>query len=225
MISVLIPSIGRADRVSTIVDNIDRSTTVRHEVVFVTEADHVDAYAAVMVGQSWDNVSLIVNERAPNYSGAINTGIASTADPFVFLGADDLEFTDGWDTAALAHMDGWIGVVGTNDLLNPYVLAGAHSTHSLVARWYIDEIGGTVDGGPGICLPEVYFHNYTDTEFIGTAKMRARFRPCLESVVRHMHWSAGLTQRDSVTDEEEATLAADSATYDARRELWFNISR
>ena len=66
----------------------------------------------------------------------------------MFAGADDLNFHPGWDTAALAVMDGWVQVVGTNDLLNPYVTAGLHATHYLVDRRYLDDVGGVVDQGP-----------------------------------------------------------------------------
>jgi hypothetical protein len=85
----------------------------------------------------------------------------------VFAGADDLNFQPGWDTAALALMDGWVQVVGTNDLLNPYVTAGLHATHYLVDRRYLDDVGGVVDQGPGSFLFDGYDHQYTDTEFIG----------------------------------------------------------
>jgi len=82
-----------------------------------------------------------------------------------------------------------------------------------------------VDEGPGSFLHEGYGHNYTDTEFIGTAKARARFRPCLDSVVRHLHQSAGFTPHDATHDKAEATYGADSELYDARRPLWQNLSR
>src|SRR5690606_14218191 len=128
---------------------------------------------------------------------------------------DDLHFHPGWDTAALAHMDGWIKVVGTNDLLNPYVRDGLHATHYLIARDYLDNIGGCVDEGPGSFLHEGYDHQYTDTEFIGTAKARARFRPCLESVVEHLHAYSGKGEApDATTEKASARVVQDSDLYD-----------
>ena len=122
---------------------------------------------------------------------------------------------------ALPHLR----VVGTNDLCNPYVSAGMHSTHSLVDRRYLDEVGGTVDAGPGSFLPTCFQHNYTDTEFIGTAKMRAVFAPCLDSVVEHLHWSLGLTPEDATTAKTIAHLDDDGRLYDERKDLWCNLSR
>ena len=52
-------------------------------------------------------------------------------------------FSPGWLDAALAHDGPGIGVIGTNDLHNPAVLRGLHSTHSLVKRTYAD-LGGSV---------------------------------------------------------------------------------
>jgi hypothetical protein len=131
-----------------------------------------------------------------------------------------------WHAAEIAAHPRIAGfVVGTNDLCNPYVSAGMHSTHSLVDRRYLDEVGGVVDAGPGSFLPTCFTHQFTDTEFIGTAKMRAVFAPCLDSVVEHLHWSLGLTPSDATTAKTIAHLDDDAALYDERKELWCNLSR
>jgi glycosyltransferase involved in cell wall biosynthesis len=222
MIDIIIPTIGRADRLAALVENIDAATIGEYRVWFVTEA-HDEATIAAVHALGLES---IINARTENYAGAVNTAYDATDGDYLFCGADDLVFHHGWDADALRRQthDDWFAVFGTNDLLNPYVMAGAHSTHSLVARWYLDEIGGVVDLGPGSFLPECYDHNFTDTEFIGTAKMRARFVPCLDSVVEHMHVSkTGVvddTHMRSVRD-----FHADDALYESRRDLWFGISR
>lgn len=220
MIDVLIPTYGRADRLAQVAANVHEATTVEHRVVFVIEDADLEATRHLT-----DTADVIVNEHTPNYAGAIQTGYEHTTGEYLFCGSDDLRFHPGWAEAALELFDGWAGVVGTNDLINPYVCAGLHATHSLVARWYIDEIGGTVDGGPGTFLPQCYDHNYTDTEFIGTAKMRARFRPCLASVVEHLHHGSGKSAHDATYERGDRRFAEDSALYDERRDLWFSISR
>jgi len=170
VIAVLIPTYGRADRLARVAANIADATETGHRVVFAVEADDT---ASIDVASGLD-VDVVVNEGRPNYSGAITTAYRETTAEYVFAGADDLNFHPGWDTAALALMDGWVQVVGTNDLLNPYVTAGLHATHYLVDRRYLDEVGGVVDQGPGSFQFDGYDHQYTDTEFIGTAKMRDR---------------------------------------------------
>lgn len=220
MIDVLIPTVGRADRLAAVAANIHEATTVEHRLTFIIEDADLDATRHLA-----DTV--IVNEHTPNYAGAIQTGYEHTDGEYLFCGSDDLRFHPGWAEAALATMTALphLRVVGTNDLINPYVCAGLHSTHSLVARRYLDEVGGVVDEGPGSFLPACYFHDFTDTEFIGTAKMRAVFAPCMESVVEHLHHGAGKSEMDATYEKNGAHMAASSALYDSRRDLWFNLSR
>lgn len=231
MINVLIPTLGRAHRIPGIVANVRATSPQVSRVVFCLENhDTESTEVAEAVADEYERgyVHVTVNTRAPNYSGAINSAWGERRiipNKYWFAGADDLHFESDWDAHALNKFDGWFGVVGTNDKLNPYVQAGAHATHYLVDSDYLEKVGGIVDQGPGSFLFEGYGHNYCDTEFIGTAKMRAKFRPCLESVVTHLHWTTGKTPVDATTDKANATYAADSAIYDSRRDLWFSISR
>lgn len=144
MIAVIIPTYGRADRLARVAANIAENTETDHRVVFAVE---VDDTASIDVAAELD-VDVVVNERKANYSGAITTAYLATPAEHVFAGADDLNFHPGWDIPALALMDDWTMVVGTNDLLNPYVTAGLHATHYLVDRRYLDEVGGVVDQAP-----------------------------------------------------------------------------
>lgn len=224
MIAVIIPTFGRANRVERIVANVTDATETPHRVVFAVEADdRATIEACDRVGADF-----VVNECSRNYSGAMTTAYRHTSEPFLFAGADDLRFHPGWDTAALRHMDDWVWVVGTNDLLNPYVRAGMHATHYLVDRRYLDEIGGVVDQGPGSFLNDAYTHQWTDTEFIGTAKARARFRPCLESIVEHLHAYSdkpGREAPDATTTKAMVNAEIDAALYDSRKHLWWDLSR
>lgn len=229
-IAVLIPTFGRPDRLRRVVENVQAATAVPHETVFVIEEHDTATKSALdelpdVVPSGW---TALVNSRKANYSGAVTTGYLGTFAPFVFAGADDLAFHDGWAEHALARMDDWVKVVGTNDLLNPFVAAGLHATHYLVARDYLDDIGGVVDQGPGSFLNDAYTHQWTDTEFIGTAKARARFRPCLESIVEHMHaYSSkpGRSEPDATTAKGMVNVEADGELYDSRKHLWWDLSR
>lgn len=222
MIDILIPTIGRPHRLAGLVENIRANTVATHRVVFITEPHDHDTIATI----TGYGLEPVINARAENYAGAINTAYEQSNADYLFCGADDLIFHPGWDQHCLAALeDEWFAVAGTNDLLNPYVLAGMHSTHSLVARWYLDDIGGVVDLGPGSFLPECYDHNFTDTEFIGTAKMRARFRPCLDAVVEHLHVTTGRAPADATHQRSVRAFQADSELYDMRRDLWFALSR
>ena len=224
-IDILIPTYGRADRLASVAANIHDATEVEHRVVFIIEdGDPASFLAAEKTG---DRTIVLINESERNYAGACQTGYECTPAPYLFCGADDLRFHKGWDHAALDTMTALphLRVVGTNDLCNPYVSAGMHSTHSLVDRRYLDEIGGTVDAGPGSFLPTCFQHNYTDTEFIGTAKMRAVFAPCMDSIVEHLHHGSGKSTYDETYAKGDSHMSDDSALYDERRDLWMNLSR
>lgn len=222
MIGILIPTCGRPDRLGAVGRNATAATTLPHEVVFVVESDDFDSrHAAAEVG------TVILNTRSRNYAGAVNTAYQSHGHRFdyLFCGSDDLRFHPGWDIKAIKWMDEQTRVVGTNDLLNPYVARGWHATHYLIDRRYLDDEGGVVDEGPGSFLQEAYDHQFTDTEFIGTAKARCRFRPCLDSVVEHMHFLAGKSERDDRYDRAYAHETDDGELYDERKSLWWDLSR
>jgi hypothetical protein len=146
---------------------------------------------------------------------------------YVFLAADDLNFHPGWDTEVLRVMNALdhIKVVGTNDLLNGYVERGIHATHYLIDRTYINDPGGVIDGEKGHVLFEGYDHNFTDTEFIGTAKARAVFAPCLTSVVEHMHPVIGKGLADETFAKTQANMGPDGDLYESRKHLWWGLSR
>lgn len=221
MIDIIIPTLGRPHRIAEIVDNIHAATNHDHRVIIVVERHDPDSAAAA----SKTAATVVVNHRTHNYQGAVNSGYeASTAD-WVFCGADDLIFHYGWDDECMALDDGFVGVIGTNDLYNPHVLAGMHSTHSLVRRAYLNEMGGVPDLGPGSFLAECYDHNFCDTEFIATAKMRARFRPCLTAIVEHMHPCAGKAEVDDTYQRSMAEFDRDARLYDMRTSLWAGLVR
>lgn len=224
MISILIPSYGRPDRIKAVVENASANTTYSHEIIVIVEESEYHAYA--------DNLSptacrVLVNQRSKNYAGAMNTAIAHANGHHFFFAADDLNFHPQWDDEALKVMAALdtIMVVGTNDLLNGYVLAGLHATHYLVDRQYIWQTGGVVDGEKGHALFEGYTHNFTDTEFIGTAKARAVFAPCLSSIVEHNHFSVGKSAKDATYDKGYLDIQKDSDLYHERRHTWWDLSK
>lgn len=227
MLSIIIPSYGRPDKIKGVLQNVILSTLTRDiEVLVVVErGQQMNEYMAA----TYDTpAKVIVNEGPKNYAGAVNTayGAISSDSTHIFLGADDLNFHQDWDFFALQALkaSSHLRVVGTNDLGNAQVLAGTHATHYLIDRRYIDEIGGVADGSKGQVLFEGYDHNYTDTEFIGTAKARAVFTPCLTSIVEHIHPAFGKAALDPTYEKGNLHLRDDSELYLSRIPLW-NIER
>lgn len=223
MISILIPSYGRAEKARRAVNNVIKNTVHPYEIIFIVEPKQLQEYVAELEDM---DVLIVANSRSRNYAGAINSAVEWADGDFLFMGSDDLNFHPGWESVALATMNALdnIKVVGTNDLFNNYVLQGVHATHYLVEQKYIQDIGGVVDGERGHVLFEGYDHNYTDTEFIGTAKARAVFAPCLGSVVEHIGWTTGDFQ-DETKAKTNLKLDDDSRLYQSRQHLWQELSK
>jgi hypothetical protein len=212
---IVVPMLGRPHHVDPLLESI-RQTTPDARVMFcVSPGDHavhgaVDEAGAERITVPYSPIG--------DYARKVNTAYRGTTEQHLFLAASDLRFHPGWYEAATAKMTTGIGVVGTNDLGSPRVMAGEHSTHSLVTRAYVDEFG-TIDQ-PRTVLHEGYWHEYVDDEFIGTAKYRGAFAAALDSIVEHLHpnWGKGAT--DATYAAQQSRMIRGIRTYRRRRSLW-----
>jgi Glycosyl transferase family 2 len=213
MIDILVPVLGRPQNAQPLVDSIVKATEVEFRITFLLSPDDDEEMAAVFKTEC-----PYIRSPDGRYAPKINLGVRLTQGEFVFLGADDLRFWPGWDTAAIERWEETgKPVIGTNDLGNATVMAGRHATHSLVHRSYVER--GTIDD-PDCLLHEGYQHNWVDTEFIGTAMKRDAFTFCRESHVEHLHpfWHKG--SDDEVYDKGRQTYAIDRRLYLKRRRFW-----
>lgn len=179
---VLVPMLGRAHRVRPLLESLHASTGDAR-ALFICHAGDTAVLAAVKEADA----DLMLVPRAPigDYARKINFGYRTTAEPLIFLGASDIHFHPGWLDACRAALGPGVGVVGTNDMGSPRVMAGQHSTHSLVTRDYADQFG-TIDG-PGQILCEAYPHEYSDDELVGTAMHRGAWAFAPTARVEHLH--------------------------------------
>lgn len=213
---IVIPVLRRPHRVEPLLDSIEQTTPEPHRVIFgctdgdIAEIDAVNAAKADHFEVRW--------ETRGDYARKVNIAYRDSTEPLLFLAADDLLFHPHWLTRAADRLTDGIGVVGTNDLGNPRVLAGKHSTHSLVTRVYADRFG-LIDE-PGKVLYEGYHHEYVDDELVGTAKKRGAWAFAHDSIVEHLHphWDKGPT--DALYDAQGARMRASRALYHRRRRLW-----
>lgn len=213
-VGVLVPTLNRAYKLRAVAENI--SADSRCVPVFICEPEDEQSIEAV---DEIAGAMLVINMRARSYAGAINTAVGWCDFDWFFLGADDVQFHAGWLDAALAVADGF-DVIGTNDLHNPDVLNGTHSTHSLVRSSYART--GVVDVSD-VCLFEGYRHNWCDTEFIATASARGVFKLCLDSVVEHLHWVWNKNAMDTTYDKGRMSESLDRQLFKERQHLWNGI--
>lgn len=185
MISVIVPVLSRPQNAQYIYTSFAANTLDATMTFVCTAGDDAQIKACKDTG-----AKVLIASWAPgpgDFARKINHGFANTDSEFVFMGADDIEFTPRWDDVALRMMRGRIGVVATNDKANRQVMRGEFGTHCLISRAYIDEHGGTFDGEPGVVLYEGYDHNFVDRELCEAAKRRRAFAYAAHSVVHHHH--------------------------------------
>lgn len=215
-VAILIPVLRRPHRVAPLVENIHANTPQPHRIVFICSPGDLAETVAV---EATDADLLVLDEPCGpgDYAKKINLGHTITTEPFLLFGADDLRFRPRWFENAVQHMTNQTGVVGTNDLGNPQVMAGAHATHPLVARWYADL--GTVDE-PGKPLHEGYDHNFVDNEFVGTAQARKAWAFARDSVIEHLHPSWSKATWDDVYERGRSGWHQDRRLFVKRSRKW-----
>lgn len=215
MIALLVPVLGRAHQIKPLLESIQGASLSEHRVVLIFSPGD-DAIEAA----EGSNAELLVATWAPDhadYAKKLKLGFRHTDDDWLFQGATDLVFHTGWDTAALTvaqrtHCQ----VIGTNDLGNPLVKRGIHSTHTLFSRSYIEEYGGTADDS-GLIFSEAYDHQWSDSEFIETARLRRQYAFAKRSVVEHMHPHWGKGQMDDTYLKALRCTSEDQKLFMRRR--------
>lgn len=209
--------LGRPHRVKPLLQSIAVATPSPHRVLFVcTPGDTAVTEAIDSAGA--ERIDVPRQDRG-DYARKINAGYLHTTEPLLFLGADDLAFHVDWLERACERLaDPAVGVVGTNDLGNPRVMEGKHSTHSLVTRSYADEFG-TIDE-PGKVLFEGYPHEFVDDELVGTARRRGAFAFAHDSHVEHLHPHWGKAPTDDLYEAQAVRLAQGRSLFQKRRRLW-----
>jgi hypothetical protein len=215
MIDILIPVLRRPHNAQRVVDSIRASTTNEHRIIFICSPRDIPQIDACR----WTEAEILVtgwNPSSGDYARKINWAYALTHAKWLFQAADDVIFHAGWDVEALqAAKRTGKRVIGTNDLHNPSVKRGKHSTHTLIARSYLEERPATVDGSDSV-LFEGYDHQYVDLELIEVAKRRGEFAFAHNAVVEHFHPHWGNAESDPTYKKAFRRTVADRQLYAKR---------
>jgi hypothetical protein len=222
VIAVLVPVLGRPGNAARLVWSVAGATTTPWSLLFLCSPGDDAQIEACLQASAHERVSTLVMPfpHGPgDYARKINHGVEATTAPWLFQAADDLRFHPGWDSEALATARRTRRrVIGTQDLGNRLVRRGVHSTHSLVARSYIEEHG--VIDFPGKMLHEGYAHNYVDTELVSCAKARDEWAFAKRAIVEHLHPNWRKAENDRTYDLGLAEFRADGKRYMRRKRLW-----
>lgn len=216
----LFPVLARPHRVQPLFDSLRSSQQkVELSAFFLVSPNDVEEKQAVAESGS-DFYEVTWDPGPGDWAMKINLGYQLTDNPWILLGADDLTFDPGWAEEALkvASATGK-RVIGTNDMANPTVMKGKHSTHPLVARSYVDEFG-TIDQ-PRLVVHEGYGHQWCDTELNETAMSRGEWVFAQNSRVRHHHpFYDRSVPRDDTYMKGLSSSKEDSQLFRNRRALW-----
>jgi len=214
---ILVPMLGRAETIERLMVSINNTVPKARTLFIVSSGDH-----EVIKTLKEQDLEYIVTfqARVGDYAKKINLGYNLTKEPLIFTGASDIFFRMGWFEAAVAKFnDPNVHVVGTNDLANPRVIQGLHSTHTLVTREYVKK-NGLVDGEPDKILYEGYVHEFVDDEMVATAKLRGAWAFCKEAIVEHFHPSAGKAKWDDSYKLAQERMDTSLPLFSVRSALW-----
>lgn len=224
VVTVIVPVLNRPERVEPLLASLTASQkAVELRPLFVVSPDDAAQQEAVQASEA-DWMLVPFSRGNGDYARKVNRAAAhlrGAGVEWVFLGADDLCFCHGWadEALAVAALAPLAQVIGTNDLGNPAVRTGQHSTHSLVRTGYLDR--GTADEPEGgKLLHEGYHHNWVDNEFVATARDRGVFVFAAHSWVEHLHPSWGKAVDDATYRLGLADFHVDGALFRARERLW-----
>ena len=222
MVALLVPVLGRAHQIQPLLESVQGNTLGEFRVVLILSPGDDETIKVARKVKRGTNTLLLIATWAPDradYAKKLKLGFRNTDEEWLFQGATDLVFHRGWDQAALTvasrtHCQ----VIGTNDLGNPLVKRGIHSTHSLFSRSYIDEYGGTVDDS-GLIFSEAYDHQWSDSEFIETARIRCQYAFAKRALVEHMHPHWGKAPMDDTYEKALRATSEDQKLFVRRRAI------
>lgn len=221
LIVVTIPVLSRPQNAAPVIESLLGAATVKTRAIFVCTPGDDEQIEACRATEA-DVMVVTWDAGAGDFAKKTNAAYRATESTHVFTGADDLRFEPDWDREALNWI-GPLGVCGTNDKGNPLVMAGKHSTHSLVLRAYVDAVGATFLDGPGVVLHEGYDHQYIDNELVHAAQMRKQWAFSRGPAVEHLHpfWSTAYghpkSQMDDTYVKAQRAGKLDARLYAQRR--------
>lgn len=203
MVSVLLPTTGRAEMAEKCVRRLIETTTQPLELCIAVDRD-LETVKHLKHIHYPDRVKkrLDLSNAYRGCSRAWNDALAlSHGDPVVFA-ADDLEWGEGWLDAALEALRKHPGcLIGLNDGHWGEEL----STHYVAPRNFIIEVlGGRLSWD--------YAHSFNDAETTERARRANRYYWCEEARVYHSHWIFG----DRVKDETDTRTLGSHGESEAR---------
>jgi hypothetical protein len=220
-VAILIPTLGRADALAPLLQNLRQTTEFRYRVYFVVDHDDLDTRHTLETMPGFDFETVLCDGTYPEKTNASYR--ASGSEELIAPLADDVVFHAGWLEAVLPHFEAGWQVVGTYDC-SPITEDGGHVTMPLLRRSYIED-PGAVWGEPGKIFHEGFHHSFAETELWHLALHRdvAIFEK--NSVIEHRHPAWGTRKADETDAKGNGqNWEADEALFLKRKEAWSAVT-
>jgi len=220
---LLIPVFKRPKNVEPLLDSFyDSDSAAIGRILFIASRGDDGEIKEIekFIDEGFVDIVIKPDSVKETYPCKINYGISITEEPWILSGADDVFFDTGWWEATKPLRNAGAKFIGLNDLSNPRVMSGSHSTHVLIKRDYINDYG--VIDRPGVLYHEGYNHWFCDDEMVITAKIRGEFTHCSNSYVVHLHPYFGRGEWDEIYAKGESTSNEDREEFEKRVAKYFH---
>ena len=195
-LTILVPILNRPHRIKWVQDQFKG-----FNVLFLPDQnDHDSIRELERLGATYEIAPTVEEWGCATYASKVNHAYRVTSSPYLMYASDNVSPKPGWWRIAKQRLDAnpHIGLLGTNDCANRFVLRKVLATHGILRRSYIEEYGSASLPDAGPVFWEGYRHWGCDVEASFVARGRAVFAFERNCIVRHH--SAGNTPelRDSV---------------------------
>lgn len=219
MISILLPSTGREERLYNLLYEMEPALPEGGEIIVVLDHDDIrDRLKYEEIGRmmvSFMQTQFIVTKERGCWR-CKNIALEFARNELIMWTADDVKPHPGWLDKGLAcfrkHFPDGLGLVALNDLHCKEQTAG----HAITTRQFLWVLFGQR------YLPAGFRHFFLDTMISDWSKHINRHHFCEESVLEHMHWRVGKSDRDATNERNETTGADDKGLKDQMDEIWLH---
>lgn len=212
-ISIIHPSLSRPEHAY----NTFRTWTERAEnwnnFEYILSLDVTDKalYAYTDWVQRWNMAWQTINDNHSAIEAINNAAKIATGDILIVV-SDDTDCPDHWDTLLLEALEGKSDFCAkTNDGLQPTLI-----TMPIMDRVYYERYGY-------IYHPD-YAHMFCDQELTSVAIMTGKYIK-LPLLFPHLHYSAGLSQKDELNSRNDATWHQGQTLFNERMANNFGIEK
>jgi len=219
MISILLPSTGREDRLDKLLSIMEPALPIDGEIIVVLDHDDIRdrlkyEYIGFMVTHYMKTRFIVTKERG--CWRCKNIALKYARNDLIMWTADDVNPHNGWLEKGIEcfhkHFYNGLGLVAINDLHCKDQTAG----HAITTRQFLWVLFGES------FFPGGFRHFFLDTLLSDWSKSIQRYYFCSDAILEHMHWRISKSERDATNERNETTGADDKGLKDQMDVIWFH---